>query len=98
MLNLADLEPEEVRPLHRAEYDRLVESGAFDDERVELIEGIRVTMSPQDATHAHTVQRLSEVLLVPLHGRAIVRIQSPMALSEASEPEPDLVVAPLGDY
>jgi Uma2 family endonuclease len=98
VLNAADLHPDRVRPLLRAEYDRLVESGAFDEERLELIEGMLVTMTPQDAAHAYAVQRLAEALLIALHGRAIVRVQSPIALAEDSEPEPDVAVVPIGDY
>src|SRR5438093_9105865 len=98
MPNAADVAPERIRPLLRTEYDRLVESGAFDSERLELLDGMLVTMTPQDAAHAHTVQRLTEVLTVALRGRAIVRTQSPLALLDDSEPEPDLAVVPLGDY
>jgi Uma2 family endonuclease len=82
----------------RTEYERLVESGAFEDERVELLEGMLVTMTPQDAGHAYAVQRLAEVLLPALRGRAVARIQSPLAIGPDSEPEPDVAVVPLGDY
>ena len=98
MPNAADVAPERIRPLLRTEYDRLVESGAFENERLELLDGMLVTMTPQDAAHAHTVQRLAEVLTVALAGRAIVRTQSPLALLDDSEPEPDIAVVPPGDY
>jgi Uma2 family endonuclease len=97
-MNIADVAPERIRPLLRSEYDRLVESGAFESERVELLEGMLVTMTPQDAAHAHTVQRLAEALTLALTGKAIVRTQSPLALLDDSEPEPDIAVVPLGDY
>src|SRR5262245_15898112 len=57
-----------------------------------------VTTTPQDAPHAHTVQRLAERLVLALEGRAIVRVQSPLALADDSEPEPDVAVVPLGNY
>jgi Uma2 family endonuclease len=98
MLTDAELAPDRVRPLLRVEYDRLVESGAFEDEKVELLEGVLVTMSPQKPPHAHTVQQLSAVLAVALNGRAIVRSQLPMALSDDSEPEPDVAVVRRDDY
>jgi Uma2 family endonuclease len=44
------------------------------------------------------VQRLAEALTVALRVRAIVRIQSPLALLGDSEPEPDIAVVPLGNY
>lgn len=95
---LADLDPDDVRPLLRVEYDLLVESGAFEEERVELLEGTLVTMTPQDSAHAYTVQRLTELLTVALQGRASVRVQSPLALTDDSEPEPDVAVVPIADY
>lgn len=50
---------ESLRPLQRREYDRLVELGAFDDERVELLSGMLVKMSPQGAAHSSVVAELS---------------------------------------
>jgi len=44
------------------------------------------------------VQLLSEILLAALVGRAAVRIQLPIIAVRESEPEPDVVIAPLGDY
>jgi Uma2 family endonuclease len=98
VLNPADVQPDRVRPLLRTEYDRLVASGAFDDERVELLDGMLVTMTPQDAAHAHTVHRLADFLFNALRGKAVVRVQSPLGLLDISEPEPDIAVVPLADY
>jgi Uma2 family endonuclease len=93
-VELEKLAPAGLRPLRRAEYDRLVEAGAFDGERLELIHGRIVRMSPQGALHYSVVNRLLQVLLPALLGRAMVACQSPLALGE-SEPEPDLSVLPL---
>ncbi len=84
-----------VRPLRRIEYDRLVESGAFDGEPLELLGGSLVRMSPQDLSHSFAIQELAERLGHALRGRALVRCQLPFALDDASEPEPDLAVVPL---
>src|SRR4051794_15137905 len=99
-LQAFSFEPELFRPLKRSEYDRLIGLGVFDDERVELIRGVLVKMSPspQRAPHASTVQRLNELLMQRREGRFTVRIQLPLALSEDTEPEPDVAVVPLGDY
>lgn len=35
MIDLRTIRPEELRPLKRIEYDRLVEQGCFEDERIE---------------------------------------------------------------
>jgi Uma2 family endonuclease len=86
------------RPLRRVEYDKLIELGAFQNERIELLEGLLVPMNPIGPPHSSAVQKLT-ALLVPLFaGRATVRIQSPVAALELSEPEPDVAVVPLGDY
>jgi Uma2 family endonuclease len=93
MLLLTDLAPDTVRPLRRAEYERLVQSGAFDeDERIELLFGQLVHMSPQRDEHAFAVEELTERLVVALVGRARVRTQLPFAASDDSEPEPDVAV------
>jgi len=92
------LAPETTRALRRTEYDRLVELGAFANERVELIEGVLVSMSPNNPAHASPIQVLTELLVPALVGRAVVRVQLPIIAAGESEPEPDLVIAPLGDY
>lgn len=76
----------------------MVELGIFEDERVELLRGVLVKMSPQRAPHASTVQKLNELLAAQLRRRFSLRIQSPIALSDDTEPEPDVAVVPFGDY
>jgi Uma2 family endonuclease len=92
------LEPELVRPLKRSEYDRMIELGLFDDERVELLRGVLVKMSPQRAPHASTVEKLTQLLSAQLRRRFSLRIQLPLALSEDTEPEPDVAVVAPGKY
>jgi len=89
---------EVIRPLRRVEYDQLVELGAFQDERIELIEGVLVAMSPIGTRHDATVQRLTRLLVLALEGLAGVRCQSSFAALEYSEPEPDFTLIPPGDY
>jgi len=95
---LSDLAPERVRPLRRVEFERLVDGGLFGDERVELLGGVIVEMSPQDPRHAAVIERLDRVLNGLASGRASVRVQMPFAASSDSLPEPDLAVVPLADY
>lgn len=98
MATLPDsLGPEQLRPLRRVEYERLVAEGCFDDERIELLAGWLVAMSPSSAAHAWVVQTLDERLRA-VGEAATVRAQLPLALSADSEPEPDLAVVPPGDY
>jgi Uma2 family endonuclease len=87
-----------IRPLKRIEYDKLVELGLFGEERIELIRGALVQMSPQNAPHSSTIKRLNKLLMLRLLGRFDLLIQAPLALSDDTEPEPDLAVVPLGDY
>ena len=98
MLDAAAIAPERIRGITRVEYDRLVEQGWFDDERVELLYGVLVTMSPQGPPHAHVNWRLQDILSRALVDKAIVRGQMPLAISDDSEPEPDVAVVPVGDY
>jgi len=87
-----------IRPLHRREYERLVDLGSFDDERIELLGGWLVQMSPHGTEHADVVRRLAAWLTRALGDRAIVSSQLPLALGDDSEPEPDVAVVPPGDY
>src|SRR5512146_2117562 len=98
MLNSEPLsfEPELVRPLKRSEYDRMVELGLFQDERIELIRGVLVRMSPQRAPHASTGRQLHDLLSARWQKRCPLRIRAPLALADDTEPEPDVAVVPLG--
>ena len=88
---------EAIRPLRRAEYDQLVALGAFQDARIELLEGALVAMSPVGASHSSTVDRLTKLLVLALSDRATVRCQGPFGALEFSEPQPDFTVFPQGD-
>jgi Uma2 family endonuclease len=98
MVDSAQLGPERLRLLRRAEYDQLVELGAFQNERIELLRGALVTMSPQKPPHANVPAVLHRHFVVSLGDRAVVRSHSPLALGEWSEPEPDLALVPPGNY
>ena len=81
-------------------YYRMAEAGLFGpDERVELIDGEIVDMPPMGTRHAAKLSRLVEILSAAVGDRAIVRVQLPLRLGEASEPQPDVaVVVPRADY
>ena len=61
-------------------------------ERVELIRGEILEMSPIGARHVAFVNNLNQLLVTRLGGRAIVSVQNPVALADDTEPEPDLAV------
>jgi Uma2 family endonuclease len=89
---------QDVRPLRRAEYDKLVELGAFQDERIELLRGVLVRMSPIGARHSSSLTRLNVILVQALSDRATIRVQLPFAALDDSEPEPDFAIVPRGEY
>ncbi len=75
------------------EYNRMGETGILkEDDRVELIEGEIVEMSPIGRRHAACVDRLTELLSERLWRRAIVRVQSPIVLNDYAEPQPDVAL------
>ena len=75
------------------EYDRMTDAGILSKEdRVELIEGDLIRMSPIGKTHASRVDRLTEVLVQRVVKYAIVRVQNPVQLDAYSKPQPDIVL------
>lgn len=82
-----------IRPLSRAEYDRMGELGMFANERIELLRGVLVKMSPIGWHHNQVVIWLTKQLIRMLDDTYEVRSQCSFAASDWSEPEPDLAVA-----
>jgi Uma2 family endonuclease len=76
------------------EYHRIGEVGIFsEDDRVELLSGDIVEMSPIGPLHASTVGRLTALFSARLGGEVIVWIQNPLLLrTEDSEPQPDVAL------
>jgi Uma2 family endonuclease len=75
------------------EYYRMAEVGILtEDDRVELLDGEIVEMSPIGDRHAWCVDELTEMLVPLLKGRARVRVQNPVHLDAYSEPQPDLAL------
>jgi Uma2 family endonuclease len=81
------------RRFTRDEYYRMAEAGILRPrDRVELIRGEIVEMSPIGRRHRAFVDNLAELLVLRLAGRAIVSVQQPVILADDTEPEPDLTV------
>ena len=75
------------------EYHRMAEAGVFhEDDRVELIDGQVVEMTPIGPRHAVCVDRLNGRLSRLVGDSAIVRVQSPVVLGQRAEPEPDVTL------
>ena len=82
-----------TRPFTVDEYYRMAEAGILgEDDRVELLDGEIVQMSPVGVPHSACVDLLTHALEAVRRHAATIRIQSPVRLGEYSEPEPDVAV------
>lgn len=90
-------EPEQTlqtRPLYRREYQALDEQGYFDDEDVELLDGQIVLAAEEGPPQAGTNSHLNRVLIEAIPAtEGEVRVGSPLAISDLSQPHPDFAVA-----
>jgi Uma2 family endonuclease len=82
------------------DYYRMVEVGLLrEDERVELIEGEVIRMSPIGSRHAACVARLTKLFSRLAGDGAIVWVQNPVRLDDFSEPQPDVaLLKPRADF
>ncbi|MBY0492873.1 MAG: Uma2 family endonuclease [Cyanobacteria bacterium] len=82
------------------EYQRMGRAGILtEDDRVELIDGEIITMTPIGPRHNAAVDRANRTLVGVVGNLAIVRVQGSVRLDVWSEPEPDLVLLrPVPDF
>lgn len=75
------------------EYHLMAEAGILKKEdRIELIQGEIIHMSPIGSKHAGQVNRLVNLLASLLFGKVVVTAQNPVQLNDFSEPEPDIAI------
>lgn len=75
------------------QYHKMLESGILtENDRVELIAGEIVEMSPIGTKHAACVARLIWLFMRTLADAAIIWVQNPIQLNDNSEPQPDVVL------
>ncbi len=76
------------------DYHRMAESGILDeDDRVELIDGKIVPMSPIGSLHMTCVNRLTRLFAEHTDEKQVeVSIQNPVRLGPHQEPEPDVAL------
>jgi Uma2 family endonuclease len=86
--------PEPVRyRLTVDDYHAMAEAGILKrEQRVELIEGDVIEMSPIGSGHSAVVGRLNKRLVLSVGDRALVWIQCSVRLSRHSEPQPDALI------
>ena len=82
------------------DYEQMGRAGILtEDDRVELIDGEIIEMSPIGSRHFAAVARLSKRFEQRFGDSALVVVQSPIRLDEHNEPEPDLaLVKPRPDF
>jgi Uma2 family endonuclease len=82
------------------EYHRMGEAGILGpDDRVELIDGEIVMMTPIGSRHAACVDRCTHFFTRLVGTDAIVRVQNPIQLDDYSAPEPDVsLLRPREDF
>jgi Uma2 family endonuclease len=82
------------------DYQRMGEAGILRaEDRVELIDGEIVSMTPIGPRHMASVDRANRTFVLKAADSAIVRIQGSVRLNLYSEPEPDIVLLrPRQDY
>lgn len=90
---MAVLEQLEHRRFTSAEVLRMVESGILGaDERLELLEGELIVMSPQNPQHAALAAKLQRLVSAAAPPDTHLRLHSPIAAGARSLPEPDLAL------
>ncbi len=62
------------------------------EDRVELINGEIIPMSPIKSKHASVVDFFNKKCMLALHSEAIIRVQNPVEINDLSELEPDVAI------
>lgn len=83
----------EKRLLSVKEYHKMEEVGILNpSDRVELIRGEIIKMSPFKSAHTSCVKRLTALMYRLVEELFTISVQDPITISDHSEPEPDLAL------
>src|SRR5262245_32686308 len=75
------------------EYYKMADAGVFtEDDRVELIDGEIIEMSPIGNRHLGCVNGATDAFAAAFRGRAVVSVQNPLRLNNYTEPQPDIAL------
>ena len=82
------------------DYRRMLEAGILtEDDRIELLDGEIIEMSPIGDAHAACVKKGNALFHRLVGQQAIVSVQDPIRLDNYSEPQPDLaLLKPRADF
>lgn len=87
-----------TRKFTTKQYHLMAENNIFHpEERLELINGEIINMSPIGLKHISMVNRLTNLFYSQLLNQALISVQNSIQLDDYSEPQPDLVLAKLRD-
>src|SRR5215475_7997717 len=79
----------------RREYARLIDHGFLDeDDPVELLDGLLLVKEPQHSLHRTAILLVARAVERAFGAGWFVQTQSPIALDDRSEPEPDVCAVP----
>ncbi len=82
-----------ARRFTRGEYERMASHGIIaPEERVELVDGEIVVMSPEGSRHATVVDLITDAARASFTTGHVVRTQHPLTVDPDGEPEPDVAV------
>ena len=91
------IETDDEFPIHKIsvkDYEKMIDIGIFDeDDRVELLDGVLIEMSPKKTRHTIVNYLVGEFFQDNFRRQTIIRLQEPIILDDFSEPEPDAVLA-----
>ena len=82
------------------EFHRMAEAGVFGEgDRLELLDGEIVCMTPIGSRHAGCVNRLTSLLTAAVGTDAVVSVQNPVVCGDRTELQPDLaILKPRADF
>lgn len=76
-----------------SEYYAMSQSGILkEDDRVELLNGTIIAMSPIGSRHAERVRTITALFYERVYPKALISVQDPIRLDNRSEPGPDLAL------
>jgi Uma2 family endonuclease len=83
-----------------SQYHQMSETGILsENDKVELINGEIIEMSPIGRRHTACVNRLNSVFSQLLGKKVIIAVQNPITLNNLSEPQPDIaLLKPRADF
>jgi Uma2 family endonuclease len=89
----APAEPADLARYTVERYFTLVDEGVLEpDDRVELLEGVVVSMSARNPLHDTGITLVADALHEAIGRRAVIRVQCSLIIGRFSAPEPDVAV------